>query len=99
MYASESAFVMLLSCFIGKPPLKRLAAVFGITHRSKPVSQNLQILRETLVAYSPLPGTAVQDEDHALLPRHASLQNRSSMADLLDRVIKSLLRPSSFGQV
>lgn len=40
------------------------------------------------------------EEAHAPLPRHASLQHRSSMADLLDRVVKSLLRsPSVGGQV
>lgn len=55
-----------------------------------------QMLKETLVAYCPSSPT-VLDEAHAPLPRHASLQHRSSMADLLDRVVKSLLRSSSVG--
>ena len=55
-----------------------------------------QMLKETLVAYCPSAPTA-PEEPHAPLPRHASLQHRSSMADLLDRVVKSLLRSSSVG--
>ncbi|CAN0600827.1 unnamed protein product, partial [Ectocarpus sp. 12 AP-2014] len=43
------------------------------------------------------PAQAVPGEAHAPLPRHASLQHRSSMADLLDRVVKSLLRSSTVG--
>ncbi|CAM9547210.1 unnamed protein product [Ectocarpus fasciculatus] len=56
-----------------------------------------KMLKETLVAFHPSPAQAVPGEAHAPLPRHASLQHRSSMADLLDRVVKSLLRSSTVG--
>lgn len=50
------------------------------------------------MAYCPSPTPAgLPDEAHAPLPRHASIQHRSSMADLLDRVVKSLLRASNVG--
>lgn len=52
------------------------------------------------MAYCPPAGAPVPEQgDHAPLPRFASLQHRSSMADLLDRVVKSLLRSPSVGQV
>ncbi|CBJ33340.1 telomerase reverse transcriptase, putative [Ectocarpus siliculosus] len=56
-----------------------------------------KMLKETLVAFHPSPVQAVPGEAHAPLPRHASLQHRSSMADLLDRVVQSLLRSSTVG--
>lgn len=56
------------------------------------------MLKETVVAYCPA-GYVLAEGGHAPLPRHASLRHRSSVADLLDRVVKSLLRSSSIGQV
>lgn len=50
------------------------------------------------MAYCPA-GSVLSEDGHAPLPRHASLRHRSSVADLLDRVVKSLLRSSSIGQV
>ncbi|CAM9807109.1 unnamed protein product, partial [Discosporangium mesarthrocarpum] len=58
----------------------------------------IQLLKETLVAYTPtaLPN-GCPHPTFAPLPRNASLQQQSSMADLIDRVIKSLVQSSSVG--
>lgn len=57
------------------------------------------MVEETLVAFCAPLGALLPNEDRAPLPRYASLQHSSSMADLLDRVVRSLLRSPSTTQV
>lgn len=61
--------------------------------------RRIQMLEETLVAFCPPLGAPLPNEDRAPLPRFASLQHSSSMADLLDRVVRALLRSPSTIQV
>ncbi|CAM9289520.1 unnamed protein product [Choristocarpus tenellus] len=68
----------------------------------------IELLKETLVAYTParldpaigMDGSMpdLQPEPFSPLPLHASVQQHSSMMDLIERVIKSLLYSSSVGQ-
>ena len=86
----------IVACFLSDVSLPSMFVLCG---QCACLPRRIQMVEETLVAFCAPLGALLPNEDRAPLPRYASLQHSSSMADLLDRVVRSLLRSPSTTQV